>query len=322
MTLSEAIEAFVQTKRSSGILFDYGRRQLSSFRRYVNDLPLSQISSREVMGFLDHRPVAAISWRNKYFLLHRFFEFCYFCRTMPRLILPSPRPRVPQTFTPHIYTRTEIRSLLQAISECQRHGLHIVDPKTLRCVILTLYATGALLGEVLNLKLSDINFKTRRVTFQGNRITQSRTIPICDDLNKEWQDFGLRHKGKSGSCLCFHTKTGRPIVQCTLQYDFRQLRRIAGIGRRDGAICQPRMHDLRPTFAVHRITSWIKQGADLNRLLPALAAYMGNASLESTEQYLSLAPERFRKELNKLSPQRGRKHWRDDPTLMKFLTSL
>jgi integrase/recombinase XerD len=322
MTLSEAIEAFIQTKRSGGILFDYGRRQLSSFRRYVNDLPPSQISSREVMGFLDHRAVAAISWRNKYFLLHRFFEFCYFCGAIPRLILPSPRPRVPQTFTPHIYTKTELYSLLSAISECQRHGLHIVDPETFRCVILTLYATGALVGEVLNLKLSDINFKTRRVTFQGNRIIQSRTVPICDDLNKEWQDFGLRGKGKSGSCLCFHTKTGQPIVQCTLQYNFRQLRRIAGICRRDGAIWQPRMHDLRPTFAVHRITSWIKQGADLNRLLPALAAYMGNASLESTEQYLSLTPERFRKELNKLSPQRGRKHWRDDPALMKFLTSL
>ncbi|MFY9938590.1 MAG: tyrosine-type recombinase/integrase [Silvibacterium sp.] len=322
MRLSEAIETFVQTKRSSGVLFDFGKRQLFSFCRYVGDLPLIQISSREVMGFLDRHTVAAVSWRSRYYLLHRFFEFCYFCRLKPRLILPPPRPRVPQTFTPHIYTRTEIRSLLNAISECQRHGLHIVDTETFRCVILTLYATGALLGEVLNLKLSDINFKTRRVTFQGNRITQSRTIPICDDLNKEWQDFGLRYKGKSGSCLCFQTKTGQPIIQCTLQYDFRQLRRIAGIGRRDGAICQPRMHDLRPTFAVDRITSWIKQGADLNRLLPALSAYMGNASLESTEQYLSLAPERFRKELNKLSPQRGRKHWRDDPALMKFLTSL
>jgi hypothetical protein len=56
MTLSEAIEAFVQNKRSTGILFDYGKRQLSSFRRYVGDLPLSQISSREVIGFLDRHP--------------------------------------------------------------------------------------------------------------------------------------------------------------------------------------------------------------------------------------------------------------------------
>jgi integrase/recombinase XerD len=82
------------------------------------------------------------------------------------------------------------------------------------------------------------------------------------------------------------------------------------------------MRDLRSTFAVHRITSWIKEGADLNRMLPALAAYMGNVSLASTEKYLSLTPERFRKELQKLSPQRGNGHWRDNPALIKFLTAL
>jgi len=185
-----------------------------------------------------------------------------------------------------------------------------------------MYGTGALIGEVLDLRLADINFGKRRVTFGGNRVTQRRTIPICDDLKEELQCFGSRHKGRCGNCLFFATKAGQAIEQGTLQYDFRQLRRIAGVVRHDGAVFQPRMLDLRSTFAVHRITSWIKQGADLNRLLPALAAYMGNASLESTEQYLSLTPERFRKELNKLSPQCGRKHWRDDSALMTFLCSL
>jgi hypothetical protein len=35
-----------------------------------------------------------------------------------------------------------------------------------------------------------------------------------------------------------------------------------------------------------------------------------------------MTPERFRKELNKLSPIRGKKHWRDDPVLMSFLANL
>ena len=322
MRLSDAIDTFVQSKRSRGVLFEIGKRQLSSFCRYVDNQPLSQISSRDVQEFLDRQPVAAKTWRTRYYLLHRFFEFWYFRREMPRLILPPPRPRVPQTFTPHIYTRAEIRSLLRSIDECQKYGHYVIDAETFRCVILTLYATGAVLGEVLNLRQSDINFKKRRVRLQGNRITQSRTIPICDDLTGEWRAFGLRHKRQPADCLFFQTKAGRAIEPATLQYNFRRVRRLAGVMRKDGAVCQPRMCDLRSTFGVHRISSWIKQGADLNRLLPALAAYMGNASLKSTEQYLSLTPERFRKELNKLSPQRGRKHWRDDPDLMKFLTSL
>ncbi len=82
------------------------------------------------------------------------------------------------------------------------------------------------------------------------------------------------------------------------------------------------MHDLRHTFAVHRITSWIKHGAELNRMLPALAVYMGQSGLGSTERYLSLTPERFRTQLMKLSPAKAQKRWRDDAALMKFLADL
>ena len=132
----------------------------------------------------------------------------------------------------------------------------------------------------------------------------------------------LTHKGKTANGPVFLTKARQLIIAGTVEQRFERLRQIAGIVRHDGAVYQPRMRDLRSTFAVHRITSWIKEGADLNRMLPALAAYMGNVSLASTEKYLSLTPERFRKELQKLSPQRGNGHWRDNPALIKFLTAL
>jgi integrase/recombinase XerD len=57
---------------------------------------------------------------------------------------------------------------------------------------------------------------------------------------------------------------------------------------------------MRQTFAVHRITAW-RDGADLNRMLHALAAYMGQVGLGATGSYLRLAPKRFRKHLGKLS---------------------
>jgi hypothetical protein len=79
---------------------------------------------------------------------------------------------------------------------------------------------------------------------------------------------------------------------------------------------------LRATFAVHRVASWIKRKEDLNVLLPALGAYMGNVGLESTERYLQLTPERFQSALNKLSPPKIRTRWRIDSELLEFLTSL
>jgi integrase/recombinase XerD len=50
--------------------------------------------------------------------------------------------------------------------------------------------------------------------------------------------------------------------------------------------------------------------------------YMGRFGLGSSDRYLTLAPERFRAQLNKLSPQRGKRKWRDNPSLIKFLAEL
>jgi integrase/recombinase XerD len=104
---------------------------------------------------------------------------------------------------------------------------------------------------------------------------------------------------------------------------FRKLRQLAGVQRYGSATDQPRMHDLQATFAVHRLTSWLRQGGDLNCLIPALSAYMGQVGLGSSERYLKLTQERFRTQLNKLSPQhRKRKRWREDRDLMRFLDGL
>ena len=61
--------------------------------------------------------------------------------------------------------------------------------------------------------------------------------------------------------------------------------------RSDEARYQPPLHDLRHTFAVHRLTEWYRRGADVQRLLHHLSVYLGHAHLATTQVYLSLTPE-------------------------------
>jgi hypothetical protein len=89
-----------------------------------------------------------------------------------------------------------------------------------------------------------------------------------------------------------------------------------------GVMRHVRTSNLRYTFALHRITSWILKNADPNRMLRALAAYMGHSGLWATERYPLMSPERFRKSLKKLSPTHSRIRWLNDPKLMKFLVKL
>jgi integrase/recombinase XerD len=217
-----------------------------------------------------------------------------------------------------------MRHLLSKARAAQKVTTCSIDPPTLRMVVLFLYATGTLLGEALRLSKDDVDLKTGFVTIRGGRFNRRRRIPIGTDLRTRLKRYmGRTHRNKDRGTSLFTNKDGNPVKARILGKSFERLRRLAGIRRHDGALYQPRMHDLRYTFAVHRLTSWLKQRADLNRLLPALAAYIGQVGLGSTERYLTLTPERFRKQLAKLSPQSAkRRRWRDDADLMKFLDAL
>ena len=84
---------------------------------------------------------------------------------------------------------------------------------------------------------------------------------------------------------------GRRFTCGTLEDAFQRLREHAGVRRSDGARYQPRLHDLRHTFAVHRLTEWYRQGADVQRLLHHLSVYLGHAHLAATQVYLTMTPE-------------------------------
>jgi integrase/recombinase XerD len=39
------------------------------------------------------------------------------------------------------------------------------------------------------------------------------------------------------------------------------------------------------------LVSWYRQGADVQRLLPQLATYLGHVHIAATQRYLTLTPE-------------------------------
>ena len=140
---------------------------------------------------------------------------------------------------------------------------------------------------------------------------QPRRIPISKDVHELLQSYLHSEERREVSTQnVFVSRHGRPLRVHWVMNAFARLRVRAGVIRIDGGKCPPRMRDLRQKFAVHRIASWIKEGADLNRMLPALSAYMGLAGVVSTQRFLFLTPERFKRELDKLSPFKGRKQRR------------
>ncbi len=321
MKLAIAVERYVEQKRLSGYVFRGGEKLLLAFTSRLGDADLNNLTTEHVRAYLDQTDRARIHWQDKYGVLANFLGYWTDLGAMPELALPPKRQKMRSTFVPYVFTRYHLRELLRAARrthDCRDY----IDIETMRALILFLYGTGARTEEILRLGFNEVSIKDRLISFTGKG-PKDRLIPIGESLAEilsKYVAWRARRKYSGDSFLV--TKFGDPVKGPTAAKHFKKLRRSAGIVRVDGSSCQPRLFDLGCTFAVHRIASWIRNGADLGRMLPALAAYMGQTGLGSTERYLALTPARFQKQLNKLSPERRKLHWRSDQNLMTFLSSL
>ena len=300
MRIHEAIQRYIEQKRAGGVSFAKGAQTLRSLHSHLGDALLRNISERQVTSFLNGPCTSTVTWRSKHLLLRRFFLYWMARGEMELLPMPPLRAPVPQVFTPYIYSRLELRQLFRATRISQSHESCQFDARTFRTLLLFLYGTGSRVGEARRIQCRDVDFRRRRVSISGGQFGRSRDIPLGPDLYRILWAYAkgkTRRRGKGDEEPFFSDRDGNGLNETTLAKGFQRLRRVARLTRRDGCPYEPRLHDLRHTFAVHRLTSWFKHGADLNRMVPALSAYIGQVGLGSTERYLAMTPERFRTQL-------------------------
>jgi integrase/recombinase XerD len=286
---------YLAHKRSMGWQFRAMESFLTTFLLSVGDVHLSSLTTHQVSEFLAGPKTSA---HYNYENLKRFFRYWKARGKLDSLPLPPPIPRGHSTFVPYIYSRTELLRLISESVVYRTKRPRVIDPATFRTLLLFLYGTGVLVGEALTLRESDVDLTDDVITVQRSAHARRRTIPIGSDVHElltTYLDSPIRRKFRNGNL--FLTTKGTPVHPATLNAQFRVIRRNANVVRLDGFRFQPRLHDLRSTFAVHRIAAWYEQGLDAEELLPALGAYLGQLGLVSMNRHISLTPEHYRKHL-------------------------
>jgi site-specific recombinase XerD len=183
----------------------------------------------------------------------------------------------------------ELRRLFQVIDADQRNWS--LEPATMHVIILLLYGAGLRLREATNLTCADVDLRDGVLTMRNTKFGKTRLVPVSPQLGQALARYAARRRARHSGAPFFTTRTGAAVKPDTLQHNFRILCNRAGIRRTDGTQEQPRLHDLRHTFAVHRLTSWYRQGADVQRLLHHLSVYLGHVHIRHTQIYLKMTPE-------------------------------
>jgi integrase/recombinase XerD len=295
MTINDLVTHYVTFRRTLGERCQTNEALLRSFCRSVGpQTPVASITAAAVDAFLAGSGPVTSAWHIKYHSLKGFFRFAVSRGHLDKAPLPAVLPKRPPRFIPYIYSRDELRRLLDAIPTYRRYRTR-VEPETLRAILLLLYGAGLRAREALNLTVADVDLPNALLTIRDTKFFKSRFVPISRHLTGVLSEYAHwraeRYPTSSDTGRFFLGKRGAPIHLDTLERAFRRLREHAKVCRSEDARYQPRLHDLRHTFTVHRLTEWYRQGADVQRLLHHLSVYLGHAYLAATQVYLTMTPE-------------------------------
>jgi len=290
MTLQQIIEQYITFQQSLGTAFLTDSRILRAFGRSRGaKARIVDVRPRHVDAFLGTTRPVTINWHDKFRRLRSFFHYAVSRGYLTAIPLPTAIPKRPQPFVPYIFAHEELRRLFRVIDADPRKCS--LEPTAMHVLILLLYGAGLRLREGTNLTRADVDLQGSVLTIRNTKFGKTRLVPLGPQLGQVLTRYAARTQARYAEAPFFTTRTGIAVKPDTLQHNFRILCNRAGIRRTDGAQEQPRLHDLRHTFAVHRLTSWYRQGADVQRLLHHLSVYLGHVHIRHTQVYLKMTPE-------------------------------
>ena len=297
MKLAELVSLYITSKQSAGMRFRSEAGILNAFCRSLREIDVVDVQPSAVMDFIAGSGPITAYWHFKFTVLRGLYRFAMARGYADVSPLPTTMPRRPQGLTPYVYSSEELRRLLTATGRLRAPNSPL-QATTFRSLLLVLYGTAIRVGEALSLTMADVNLPESLITVRDAKFFKSRLVPIgpklTDQLSAYKKQRCLLPLPQAEASAFFATRTGNALTYHRVRQLFVRLRKIANIRREDGARYQPRLHDLRHTAATHRVVTWYREGANLQRLLPRLSTYLGHVDIASTQRYLSMTTELLR----------------------------
>lgn len=193
---------------------------------------------------------------------------------------------------PYIYSVAEIEKLLET---ARNYGSSTAPLRSaaLYCMVTLAYCAGLRLGELAGLQMKDVDLDEHTIEIRDTKFFKSRILPLSFSSIAVVRDY-LIVRSEAGSSthpdalLFCHPGGGYSRVR--LGQLLRKVIRLAGLNTITGR-GGPRLHDLRHTFVVHRMTQWYQRGINPQSRLQHLATYLGHRDIHSTLVYLTITQE-------------------------------
>ena len=249
---------------------NYSELTIRSYIRHVAELARHFHRSPDQLGvehlrqyqlFLIRKKKLAWPTYNQIIAALRFF----YVKTLRRefLLEDIPFPRRAQRL-PVILSPEEVAQLVQA-------------PQLLktRAILMTIYAAGLRISEVIRLRVQDIDSARMTITVQQGKGQKDRVVMLSPILLEALRQYWRQNRPKTW--LFPGRPPERPITSNAVRQAFQIAVRKAGLTKKVSP------HSLRHSFATHLLES----GTDLR----TIQMLLGHSSLKPTTRYLHVSQQ-------------------------------
>jgi integrase len=287
--LMKAIEAYLEVRRLSGCKLRDAERLLRRYADFAAARGDTHVRVRTAVDWsLEAGPVGQRRIR-----LRQVVLFARYARAedphhqVPHLGLLA---RVPHSFQPYIYTPEEARRLVVEAGRLGPPGS--LRPHTYRTLFALLFATGLRISEAMSLRFDDV--RNEGLLIRQTKFRKTRLVPLHETARAGLARYiALRHALGGTTDYVFISSTGGPLEHSFVHRTFRALLKAAKIGGAPGQP-QPRIHDMRHTFAVRALEASPDGRDRIAQHMLALTTYLGHTSVVDTYWYLRATPPLMR----------------------------
>ncbi len=281
---------YLAWRRAMG--YQLGRHDglIGQFLDYLENRRVTRISVEDALVWACLPRGARPRWHSarlatiRGFAVHVHAHAAEAAELIPAGLLPS---RVDHA-VPYLYTPAQLTGLI--------NHTHTLAPAvrglTLATVVGLMAATGMRIGEALALDTTSLDLGRGTIMVTG-KYGNRRRLPVHCSTMAALTGYLRTSRDLVGSphdqALFVTVNATRPHAG-NVERAFRALTRACRLPA-GTANNEPRLHDLRHSFAVNTLIEAHRAGVDVDARIAALATYLGHTSPTSTYWYLTASPE-------------------------------
>lgn len=292
--LEDRLAGYLAMRQALGYKLARAEKLLSQFIAWMNERGEQTITTALALAWATLPEATGSNWHaHRLSVVRGFAAHVHALDPAHELVPRDLLPQRPRRAVPYLYTDAETRALMDASSV-------IPTPHraaTMRALIGLLSVTGMRIGEAIRLDRSDIDHRRSVLTVVEGKFGKSRELAVDATTTAALRAYlarGDRPVPAEPTEAVFTSAVGTRLTYCNVHLAFKRIVKHAGLAPRS-AVCRPRPHDLRHTFAVNTLLDAYRDdtgdGEHIQARIALLCTYLGHVNPGSTYWYLQAAPE-------------------------------